>query len=135
MYLDHDTDVVSEAPPILNQWYTVFDDEDVRLLGCFIKQSNDEVAAKDIEVRWTCDGNVYFVSADTANSVEYEVYRTKIPSWAGIDGLNSVPAAVVPFVTRDKRAQSFKVEVRIVSVLGTNQTLECYCVRETLEPT
>lgn len=134
-YLDHDTDVVDESPPIQNQWYTVFDAEDVRLLWCWVQQQNGEVASKNVEVRWTIDGNVYFLYVTISDGTEYYIYRNTPPSLGGTDGLlwsDSITNAAF-FV--DKRGHSFKVEVRMVSAPGTNQQLLCYCVRETLEQT
>ena len=134
-YLDHDTDVVDEMPPILNQWYTVFDAEDVRLLWCIIMQDNDEAAVKNVEVRWTIDGNVYWTFDGVPAATEYYVYRYYGASDGGTDGL--LPGLTVRNAGGcvDKRGHSFKVEVRIISALGTLQVLRCYCVRETLEQT
>ena len=134
-YLDHDTDVVEEIPPIRNQWYTVFDAEDVRLLWCNIYQYNDESAAKDIDLRWTVDGTVYFGQMTTPDSVEYGVFRSSDPSLGGTRGLTVYPGLMNAGYHVDKRGHSFKVEVRMTTVPGTNQWLSCYCVRETLEQT
>lgn len=135
MYLDHDSDVVNEAPPVLNQWYTAFDALDVRLIWCRARQTNVETAAKDINVRWTIDGNVYFVNTTMDNNTWYYVFRYPNASTGGTLGLATGTPIENAGYHVDKRGQSFKVEVRIVSALGTNQTLECECVRETLELT
>jgi len=134
-YLDHDTDVVNEAPPILNQWYTVFDAEDVRLLWCTVIQTNNEYTAKNVEIRWTIDGNVYFWTAALVSHDENYVYRTQTPSTGGTNGLYIQLPEMNAAAHVDKRGHSFKVEVRITSALGTNQGLICYCARETLEQT
>ena len=132
---DHDTDQVFEIPPIQNTWYEVFHAQDVRLLWCTLYQSNTENAAKDIEVRWTIDGNVYFVSVSLADATRNWVYRTYDISAGGTAGLVSVvPTQNAAFYT-DKRGLSFKVEVRMTSLPGTAQQLQCRCVRETLEVT
>ena len=134
-YLDHDTDVVDESPPDQNTWYEVFHAQDVRLLWCWIRQKNDEAAAKDVEVRWTIDGNVYFASVSLADDTDSYVYRSWTPSAAGTSGLvvDTANRNAAWFV--DKRGQDFKVEIRMTSLPGTNQRLRCYCVRETLEVT
>jgi len=134
-YQDHDTDTVNQAPPILNTWYTLFDDEDVRLLIHEVKQSNDELAAKTIEVRWTIDGNVYFTSASLDNNTEYYVWRTFFASAGGTAGLVISTTYYNACRYTCKRGQSFKVEVRITSALGTNQILISRAIRETLEET
>ena len=132
---DHDSDVVDESPPILNEWYPVFDREDVRLLFCDIFQTNTETAAKDVEVRWTIDGNIYFVSVSLANGTHQYVHRVPQPSLAGTGGLGTAAGVVNAGYHADKRGQSFKVEIRITSPLGTAQRLVCWCVPETLEQT
>ena len=134
-YRDHDTDQVNEAPPVQNQWYTVFDAEDVRLLWCRTSQTNDETAAKDVEIRWTIDGNVYFSSTSMTDNTDHFTYRVAGPGGGGIAGLNTATPARLGTDDTGKRGQSFKVEVRMTSVPGTNQTLLCNCVRETLEET
>ena len=134
-YQDHDTDVVNQAPPVQNTWYTVFDASDVRLLWCVIQQTNDETAAKDLEVRWTIDGNVYLVALSLDALTEAYIFRSHEPSTAGTDGLTDSADPRNGTFYCDKRGKAFKVEVRITSVVGTNQTLTCWCVRETLEAT
>jgi hypothetical protein len=134
-YLDHDTDRQNLAPPVLNQWYTVFHAYDVRLLWCKFVQTNGEAAAKDIEVRWTIDGTPYFGSQTAASATSYLTYRDFNESAAGTLGLSITAAFTNGAFYVDKRGQDFKVEIRIVTALGTAQTLICRCVRETLEPT
>lgn len=132
---DHDTDMVSETPPVQNTWYEVFHAEDVRLLWCDIIQTNDEAAAKDLEVRWTIDGNVYFDDVSLANGTYGYVFRGVTPSTGGTKGLTIGVGIFNAAYYIDKRGLDFKVEVRITSVPGTNQLLQGRCVRETLEIT
>lgn len=132
---DHDTDQVLETPPIQNTWYEVFHAEDVRLLFNTMYQTNDEAAAKDIEVRWTIDGNVYFVTTNLANGTLNYIHRRYPPSAGGTSGLGVTAAIFNAAYYIDKRGLDFKVEVRMTSVPGTNQTMRCSCVRETLEVT
>lgn len=131
---DHDADEVSEAPPVQNTWYEVFDAEDVRLLLCLVRQENDETAVKDIEVRWTVDGTVYVRASTLNHATNYWIHRAEDPSTAANELVASTSRYNAGFYT-DKRGLSFKVEVRITSPVGTNQTLVCRCVRETLEAT
>jgi len=134
-YLDHDTEMVDLAPPEQNDWYEVFTDEDVRLLLCVVRQTNTEAAAKTIEIRWTLDGNVYLGSVSAANNTLCYVYRNHVPSTGGTLGLSIDTSWRNACFYVDKRGINFKVEVRITSALGTNQTLLCRCMRETLEST
>ena len=132
---DHDTDEVLETPPVQNTWYEVFDAEDVRLIWCWIYQSNTENDAKDIEVRWTIDGNVYFVAVALDDATPNYIYRIWTPSGGGTAGLASTATEANAGHYVDKRGLDFKVEIRMTSVPGTNQLLQCRCVRETLEVT
>ena len=134
-YLDHDTDSVDEEPPVQNTWYEVFHAYDVRLLYCMVTQKNDEVAAKDIEVRWTIDGNVYLRSLSHDDDTSNYWFRDTSPSTGGTLGLYASTTSLNASRYTDKRGHDFKVEVRMTSVPGTNQSLRCYCVRETLELT
>ena len=132
---DHDSAVVDERPPVQNTWYEVFHDQDVRILWCRIYQKNDEAAAKDVEITWTIDGNVYFVSTSLDDNTWEYVYRSVIPSGGGTAGLTIDTTLRNAAYSIDKRGLDFKVEVRMTSVPGTNQRLECMCVYETLEVT
>lgn len=132
---DHDSDIIQEAPPTVNVWYTLFDDEDVRLLEMFVQQINEEEENKTLQVRWTIDGNVYFVEIDAANTTEYYVFRNLIPSLGGTLGLSSSSNQNRAFIDDFKCGLSFKVEVRIITAVGTNQALNSLAVHETLEVT
>jgi hypothetical protein len=134
-YLDHDTDLVDVSPPVLNQWYTVFDAYDVRLLWCLVEHINTTPQNETIEIRFTIDGTVYFGSQNAVTTTEYWVYRGTYQSAGGTGGLLVSAAQVNGACYVDKRGQHFKVEVRISSALGANQRLICRCVRETLEQT
>jgi len=134
-YLDHDTEYVNVAPPEQNVWYEVFTDEDVRLLLCVIRQTNTEAAAKNVQIRWTIDGNVYWCLIALAHNTLNYVYRDHNPSAGGAAGLTFAATWRNACFYTDKRGINFKVEVRITSALGTNQTLTCWCVKETLETT
>lgn len=132
---DHDTDEVSEAPPVQNTWYEVFHAEDVRLIWCEIYQENDEVVAKIVQTRWTIDGNIYFDSHSIPSGTTYFIYRNREPSTGGTLGLSTVTAEYTAARFDHKRGLDFKVEVRTTEAPGTNQILRCRCVRETEEIT
>ena len=132
---DHDTDFLEEIPPVQNTWYEVFHAEDVRLLICIIRQKNDEVAAKQIECRWTIDGTEYLTSVSQVDNTLHYWYRGHLPSAGGTAGLLASTTLFNAARYVDKRGLDFKVEVRMTGVPGTNQELQCWCVRETLEVT
>ena len=127
-YRGHDNDTVFKAPPVQNEWYELFDDEDVRLTFCNVIQENDETAAKDVQFRWTIDGIVYLETVSLDNGVFAYIWRSPIDLDSGTEVRNA------GFYT-DARGQDFKVEVKMTSAPGTNQTLTCRTVRETLELT
>jgi len=126
---------VDMAPPVQNTWYEVFHAYDVRLLWCRFLQVNDEAAVKAIAVRWTIDGQVYFSTVGIVNNTPTYVYRNWLPGAAGTGGLSFDPDKHLAAYYTDKKGKDFKVEIRITDVPGTNQTLVCHCVRETLEET
>lgn len=130
-YLDNDTDNETLAPPVLNAWNEVFDALDVALLYCSIYQQNDESAAKNIEVRWTIDGNVYLVSVAANHATNYYIFRNAVPSGVGTAGLQADTNMRMSAFDAPKHGQSFKVEFRITSAPGTNEAMICYCVKET----
>ena len=134
-YKDHDTFLVNQVPPVQNTWYSDLDEDDVRHIWCQIFQSNDEAVAKDVEVRWTIDGNVYLVALALGNQANTYIYRERTPSAAGTTGLLSTadPANAAYYV--DKRGQAYKTEIRMTGVPGTNQILRMRDVAETLEET
>lgn len=132
---DHDADMILQQPPVQNQWYIVFDADDVRLLWCTYTQMNDEVAAKNIQFRWTIDGNVYLGTFNLASGAVEFVFRNGLPIVHPLGTLESIVNRVNGAYYVSKCGLHFKVEVRITSALGTNQMLYCSCVRETLEVT
>lgn len=126
-YRDHDTSQINPLPPVLNLWYEIFHAQDVRLLWCSLKQWNDEVAAKNLEIRWTVDGIVYFCSQSAVNNTYYYIYRHPDASTGGTAGIEPINIMFNAGYYIDKRGQDFKVEVRITSALGTNQRLMAKC--------
>lgn len=131
---DHDSDVVDEQPPVQNQWYPAFHAEDVRLIWCVVQQNNDETVNKDVEVRWTIDGNVYTSTTSLPDSTDYWVHRGHEAAGGTYD-LRFDTSRKNAGYNVDKRGLDFKVEVRQTAALGTNQRLRCWCVRETSEAT
>jgi hypothetical protein len=135
MWKDHDTAELNAAPPAFNTWITVFHDYDVRLLWCRVKQSNTETNVKNIHIRWTVDGHVYYDNIPLANNTWAWIYRNESPSTGGTDGLADNSGQYNATKWMDKCGQDFLVEVLIATALGTAQTLVCDCVYETLEAT
>jgi hypothetical protein len=133
-WMDHDAVLKLEAPPVINQWYTVFHDYNVRLIWCTLMQYNDETAVKNLEIRWTIEGTVYFTTVSAVESTEYYIYRNTVPSTGGTDGLGSTTDLRNAAFYVDKRGLDFLVEIRITSALGTNQVIAGTCVYETAAP-
>jgi hypothetical protein len=135
MWFDHDTDIVDVTPPVQNQWYTVFDAEDVRLLWCVMYQHDPDNGARNVEVKWTIDGTVYFIAFSLADSNYVWIWRNYEASTGGTLGLDKDTTQFNAAKYVDKRGQSFKVEIRTTSAGSGTANLRCWCVRETLEPT
>jgi hypothetical protein len=134
-YRDQDTGHLLLTPPVRNQWYTILGADDVRLLLNSIFQSNDENAAKTLEVRWTCDSGTYLLTATCNSGTQYYISRQKYPS-TDPNCLEAKDFSIAPMGRLlDKRSQSFVIEIRITDALGTNQVLEGWAVYETLDIT
>lgn len=135
-FQDHDPAYLNQVPPDKDTWYTVLEDTDVRLIQFAVYQNNDEVAAKDIEVKWTLDTHVYFIALDGFEADEQlNLKKDKHPSTGGTAGLGyQTYTGAIPH-DMDKRAHSAKLEVRMTSAAGTNQVLRAWCLYETLEET
>jgi len=134
-YLHHDSGYVNEAPPIQNQWYTVFDDVDVRVIRAQMRQGNGAAAAKDVEWRYTIDGLVYGISFSLPNGAYWDLWRDRGSSPFGLTASATATEALNAAIRVDLRGQSVKAEVRLVGVPGANQTLQAWGVYETLEVT
>jgi hypothetical protein len=133
MWIDHDAMELYKNPPVQNTWYTAINEVDVRLLWCQFYQSNAEAAVKEIEMRWTIDGHVYFCAMNAASLTPYYVNKDEYNSTGGAAGLYVEDVTQNAGFYVDKRGHSFKVEIRIITAPGTTQHLYCYCVYETLE--
>jgi hypothetical protein len=134
-WMDHDPAYLDQAPPVQNIWYTVYHDYDVRQLLMSVLYRDDEETGADVEIMWTCDGNVYLMQKFLNDSEQFNVYKTKYDS-TNEDALDEDVAGVGGNLGyRDKRALDFLVEVRVTSAIGTNAHLEARALYETLEVT
>jgi len=134
-YQDHDTAEVKEVPPVQNTWYGEMEAEDVRHILCSAFQTNDEAAIKDVEIRWTIDGHVYFLAFSLPNNSRRLLARNHAPSAGGAAGLAQYDSMMNAGAYVDKRGHAYKTEIRMTSAPGTNQVLEMRDVYETLEET
>ena len=133
--MDHDPAYIDVSPPVQNTWYEVYHAYDVRQLFMSILYYDDEETGASFEVRWTCDGNIYIIQDTIENDTQEYIYKNKLPS-GGNDELSvdrEPSEGRMPY--RDKRAQDFKVEIRITSAIGTNAHLIGHALYETLEET
>lgn len=124
--------VLDQVPPVQNTWYTLLETvEDVWLAFVRVLQANDEVAVKNINMRWTADGrtltrqagdlgqannttNWWSLQSNTLDDISGSTTIT--PAGTAIDGGG-------PFF-----GLSVKLEVRLTSVVGTNQTLRARAI-------
>ena len=131
----HETHEVRQQPPVLNQWYTVFDEQDVEMTWFNVNQNNTEAAAKNIEVRVTVDGVVYQHTYGVPAASDRWIYRSLNKSTAFDHGMTIDTVARNPGYTTKWSGQAFKVEVRQTSAIGTAQLLLSRCVIGTDEVT
>lgn len=134
-YLDHETPVVAQSPPVQNVWYTVFQDDDVRLKLCWVMQNQVPAAAEDVEVEWLIDGVAWLWSGSLANDVGQFVYRYYGPSTWPANDLRAQVAYINAMGAVDQRGHSIRVRVRMTSAPAATSTLYCSAVHETLEVT
>jgi len=132
-WMDHDGVMLAQDDPVQNQWYPVIHDYNVRLIWCVVMQSNDEAAAKHLEITWTIDGNVYFFTDDFVSGTMYYIYKDRLPSVGGTSGLQWSTTILNAAHYVDKRGLDFAIDARIIDVGGTNQLLGAFAVYETLE--
>lgn len=132
-YWQHETAVeFDQAPPVQNTWYTVLDTTaDVRLIFTSISQSNDEVAGKNLQMRWTIDGLTCELAATAvASGTLYYVRKDQYTQ-----ALKAQTTIINSGQYVDIRALSIKIEARTTSVPGTNQRLRAWIVYETHQET
>ncbi|NVM22647.1 MAG: hypothetical protein HWN68_12820 [Desulfobacterales bacterium] len=111
------------APPVQNQWYPLLPaTEDIRLLYLVLRQTNDEVAAKNLEVRATWDGIIY-------NCVPFAFPDNTFRYWrlsGAWDQLISDAVIRHGGHWTDARGLLVSIDMRITDPIGTNQTLRGY---------
>jgi hypothetical protein len=132
---DHDTAYLNEVAPIKNQWYTVLQAQDVRILTFAFMETDLLAQGCEIEVRWTLDGNIYLYSSDFSSGTQIYISRTKYPSIVGGLAASTGVKVLAMLNTIDKRALDAKLEVRIISDTLPTDILNAWCVYETLEVT
>jgi hypothetical protein len=130
---DHDTAERILDPPVQFMEYEVLREINVRLLFFGFIQTNDEQAAKDIQIRWTIDGTPYLVTQTALHNTFYWVYRNVTPSSVGTLGLTSTTTEVNAGLHVDKRGLHFVIEMSMQSLPGTTQVLTGWAAYETLE--
>lgn len=110
---------INQAPPVQNTWYTVLDTKvDVRLIWLVLRQDNDETDNKNLEIRVTMDGVALIGTIDAVNLTYYQAYLNLSADTLIVSGTKFNSGYYV-----DIRGRSVKVEIRITSVVGTNQVL------------
>lgn len=116
--------------PVQNTWYTVLDTvKNVKVKSIWSTQTNDEAAAKNGEIRVTCDGVSSTVSAAWPNNGARH--------WSISPTSDAVYLVNTPFMAAGSycrsSAKSIKIEFRTTSVVGTNPLLFASVQYEQLE--
>lgn len=134
----YDIETDSRAPPTQNVYHTVIDE----IIGCkfwliCVEQNNDEVAAKNIDIRVTIDGEVTeLIGTAMASSDLYHMHLAEsdlVPPVSTLIFSDAPPLDPFGFRTYQNAGEeqivealemhAFKLEVRQTSAIGTNQTL------------
>jgi hypothetical protein len=132
---DHDTATVDETPPVQNQWYTIFETDDVRLLWFTIEADDVLFAGSDLQIRLTCDGNIYLINKTVNSGNFYYVYRHYDTAVSGTSLVVTNEEISNAAFGVDKRALHMKAEIRKTSACLATDNLMAWCVYETLEAT
>lgn len=134
-WMDHDTAYLSQIP-VTNTWYTVAHVYDFRELLFAVAYDDDEHNIPTYEIKWTLDGNVYFVQVEAEGNGQMYIWRNKYPSAAGTAGLTyrNEPSGSDAYYD-DKRGLDGLFQVRIINAVGTNPLLQAWLLYETLEQT
>lgn len=134
------------APPVINTWYTIADlTGGIQGVILYVLQENDETLNKNVEVKITADGIVYAFPAaiSMAHGAAYQVYKEyAAPDAAALYAI--AQTTNVPFMgesniltdptpTRVFEAHELKIEYRLTSAAGTNQTLYAWFIYNRLE--
>lgn len=126
VYYNEDT-VVKDT-----EYLVLSDEHNVRLLFFSVRQTNDEQAAKDIEVHWILDGRDYYVTFSALDNTQYYIYANKYR-----DADNTIALTVTTTEYNcakycDKRALTVDLGATLRSATGTNQALSQWVLYERL---
>ena len=132
---DHDT-ALTEDTAVQNTWFTVLDEEDVRLIYHSVEYDDEEHNMPTIQVRWTLDGNVYIGDgSDEAAGSQWYFYRNKYATSEASNELIGQLTRILCMYDVPKHALHAKLEARVTNAVGTTPVLRQRCLYETLEET
>jgi hypothetical protein len=132
---DHETEEQVKTPPTINVWYTLLDDDDVKLNWFAIIQANDEHSSLDVEIKVTIDGNVYLGAFSADDGTMYYLFKSNVLAAAPNTIDKSTDFSEANGQATPKYGLHMKIEYRVVSAVGTNQALSAWADYETLEAT
>lgn len=140
---------VTQPDPTQDQWYTIADlSGGLKIKVVNAKQQNDEAAAKDLDVRLTIDGEVFEYEGDGNGSGEEHFFFL---NWGGVPSRQLSYVLTRPCYFNDSQitvdaatgylsrvhvpleCTRFKMELRLGSAPGTNQTMRGVILHEKLE--
>lgn len=146
----NDTETDTRSPPTQNVYHEIFDLSGGQAFHYIsFEQNNDELAAKNVDIKLTIDGTAYELTGTSMDNSEiYYVYWDDIgldPPDATLKVDNSNPIGGLVFKIADSAANTIavnvdpvtdaKLEVKMTSAPGTNQTLVTRYRRSNLEAT
>jgi len=134
-WMDHDPAYLNEVA-VKDMWYEVAHIYDFRELLFAVQYDDEEHTRPTFQVKWTIDGNVYFVEfADEEPGAQKYAMKDKYPSTGGTLGLQGRPKFSDLQMYDDKRGLDGLFEVMVTNVVGTNPLIEAWLLYETLEVT
>ena len=113
---------LDQAPPVQNTWYTLISGiKNVEIGSLQLYQSNDEAAAKDVEMSAEIGGVAVSYVANSCNNASWgasylNAAQDKISKAFGTTWLASAYYNIV-------KAKTASIRIRLTSAAGTNQVL------------
>lgn len=114
-------DVLAQAPPVINVWYTVLEANDIMLCYVRLQQHNTDVADNTIELELSLDGNVI---STVCPGVEGSIYYASLDD--DQDELTFNAARILAGMDVPLYASQCRVRIRLTQAPDTAESLNCW---------
>lgn len=145
----HDLETHTKAPPVHNVYYEAFDEDGGQKLHYLViyHDHGEHPGAKNVDIKLTIDGETYEKTGNALDSQEfYYIYFDEIGddmTQAVLKVTNASPLALFGIASEDSAANKgprtglmvtdIKLELKMTSAPGTNQTLVTHYRRSSLD--